>query len=88
MFENVGRKIKGLAKVLFWVEVVIFCIVGFVSMVENSVLAGLLFIAMGVLGGWISAMFLYGFGEIIDKLTDIEKNTHTEVNRYDSNEIQ
>ena len=74
MFDNIGGKIKGLAKVLFWLEVIAAVIVGIV-LVEGTEGLSLLFALVGVLVAWISAWFLYGFGEIIDKLCDIEKNT-------------
>ena len=74
MFDNIGVKIKGLAKVLFWLEVITAVIVGFVLAADTDGLS-LLFAIAGVLVAWISAWFLYGFGEIIDKLCDIERNT-------------
>ncbi len=76
MFENIGGKIKGLAKVIFWIEAIglgswaLF----FVENMENP-LFPLLLAAAGILVAWISSWFLYGFGEIIDKLTEIEENT-------------
>lgn len=74
MFNNIGGKIKGLAQVLFWLEVVAAVIVGIV-LVEDTEGISLLFAIAGVIVAWISAWFLYGFGEIIDKLCDIERNT-------------
>lgn len=74
MFDNIGGKIKGLAKVLFWLEAIAAVIVGIV-LVEDTDGLSLLFAIAGVLVAWISAWFLYGFGEIIDKLCDIERNT-------------
>ena len=74
MFDNIGGKIKGLAKVLFWLEAIAAVIVGFV-LVEGTEGLSLLFAIAGVLVAWISAWFLYGFGEIIEKLCDIERNT-------------
>ena len=74
MFDNIGGKIKGLAKVLFWLEAIAAVIVGLV-LVESTDCLSLLYAIVAVLVAWISAWFLYGFGEIIDKLCDIEKNT-------------
>ena len=74
MFDNIGGKIKGLAKVLFWLEAIASVIVGLVLVEDTEGLSLLLAIA-GVLVAWVSAWFLYGFGEIIDKLRDIERNT-------------
>ena len=74
MYSNIGGKIKGLAKVLFWLEAIASVIVGLVLVEDTEGLSLLLAIA-GVLVAWVSAWFLYGFGEIIDKLCDIERNT-------------
>jgi len=74
MFDNIGGKIKGLAKVLFWLQVIAAVIVGFVLVGDTEGLS-LLFTLAGVPVASISAWFLYGFGEIIDKLCDIERNT-------------
>ena len=74
MFDNIGGKIKGLAKVLFWLEAIASVIVGLVLVEDTEGLSLLLAIA-GVLVAWVSSWFLYGFGEIIDKLCDIERNT-------------
>ncbi len=74
MFDNIGGKIKGLAKVLFWIEAISAVIAGLVT-VEVTEGFSLLFALAGILVAWISSWFLYGFGEIIDKLCDIERNT-------------
>ncbi len=85
MFENIGKKIKSLAKIVFVIEAAFLGFVGLVLMLDGNG-EGFLVLVAGVLGAWISGLFLYGFGEIIDKLTDIEKNTRNETNRYASND--
>jgi len=40
-----------------------------------SALIGVLLIVIGPFVAWVSTWLLYGFGEIIDKLTEIERNT-------------
>ena len=79
MFDNIGGKIKGLAKVLFGLEVISSVIVGLV-LVEDTEGLSLLFAIAGVLVAWISAWFIYGFGEIIDRVCEIAKNTRTPQN--------
>ena len=37
---------------------------------------GLLIMFIGSLFSWIGSFFAYGFGELIDKATEIEKNIH------------
>ena len=77
MYDNIGGKIKGLAKVSFVVEAVITVITGIILMVadEDLILSGLLVMVVGPIVGWVSSWMLYGFGEIIDKVSDIERNT-------------
>ncbi len=72
--NNIGKKLKGFVKVIFGIEVVIALILGFVALEDSDGLS-LLYALIGILIAWLSTWFLYGFGEIIDKLTDIEKNT-------------
>lgn len=74
MFDNIGSKIKGLAQALFWLEIIASVIVG-VVLIENTKGLSLLYVLAGVIVALVSAWVLYGFGEIIDKLCDIETNT-------------
>ena len=77
MFDNISEKIKGLAKVLFWLEVIAAVIVGLV-LVEDTEGLSILFAIAGVLVACISAWFIYGFGQLIentDKLVVQQKQT-------------
>lgn len=74
MFENIGKKIKVLAKVIFFIEAISAIIAGFVlCMEEDEMLIIISFV--GPIVAWISSWLLYGFGELIDKVCDIEKST-------------
>jgi len=77
MYDNIGRKIKGLAKAIFIVLGISMAITGIVIMCidEDLILYGVLTLILGPILAWISSWLLYGFGEIIDKLCDIEHNT-------------
>lgn len=68
MFNNVGGKIKAVAKVTAWIGIVICVIYGFVMLVsmEDMALIGLLIMTVGSLTSWISALVLYGFGHLIE----------------------
>ena len=79
MFNNISGQIKGLAKVLFWLEVIAAVITGIALMAidEDLILFGLLALILGPVVAWVSSCLLYGFGEIIDKLCDIERNTRS-----------
>ena len=80
MYDNIGRKIKGLAMGLFIAQAACGVILGFVLMWldEDLILYGLLSLILGPLFAWISSWLLYGFGELIDKVSDIERNTRGE----------
>ncbi len=74
MFRNIGKKIKTLALVICWVQIVINVIGGIAAMVAigrvvnpaAGFFLGLLIIALGVLIAWIGSFLLYGFGQLVD----------------------
>lgn len=71
MFENIGEKIKGLAKVVTIIGIIASCIGGLVIMFEGeSFILGLITAALGSLGSWVGSFLLYGFGELIDQTVD------------------
>ncbi len=73
MYDNIGGKLKGLAKVLFWVEISCVIILGVLRFAATNGLS-LLWMMVGLVAALISAWLLYGFGEIIEKLGEIERN--------------
>ena len=75
MYDNIGGKIKGLAKATFIVEAIAAIIVGIVLLVETDEWWCALILFCGPIVAWVSSWLLYGFGEIIDELCDIEHNT-------------
>ena len=77
MYNNIGGKIKGLAKGIFIGLAILGFLTAFVLISIDEKMAGvaLLCIPAYLLFGWISSWFLYGYGEIIEKLTAIESNT-------------
>lgn len=75
MYNAIGKKIKFLAQFLFAVPTTIAFIIGFVLLFKNAWVISLILVVVIPLISWISSWFLYGFGEIIDKLCDIEQNT-------------
>ena len=77
MFDNIGGKMKSLAVVLFVLGAIGSAISGFVMMSidEDMIFFGLLTIIFGVLTSWIGTWMLYGFGELIEKTTEIAENT-------------
>ena len=77
MYENIGKKIKGLAQILFIVGAIAAAIIGMVLMIISTsfILLGVLTLFLGPILSWIGSWLLYGFGELIDKTCDIERNT-------------
>ncbi len=74
MFKEIGMKIKNLAEGLFWIGTIMAGLFGLVF-IEDTEGLSLLYAIIAVIVFWISSWFLYGFGEMIDKLCDIERNT-------------
>ena len=83
MFNNIGKKIKALAKVICWIQIVIYIITAIVMFIiaSDSYTEGLYiaiafaFLIIGPFFAWLSSFFIYGFGELIDKACEIERNT-------------
>ena len=71
MFDNIGAKIKKLAEIITIGGIIVS--VGIGTMNENF--RGIVIALLGSLVSWISSFLLYGFGELIEKVTAIEKNT-------------
>ena len=75
MYENIGKKIKVLAQAIFILESIAAVITGIVLWIdiEEGWCAIVLF--GGPVVALLSSWLLYGFGELIDKVCDIERNT-------------
>lgn len=73
-FENIGSKIKTLAVILTVVGIVASVLIGMFMLTVNAGY-GLLIMIVGSLISWVSSFFTYGFGELIEKTTEISKNT-------------
>lgn len=79
MFDNVGGKIKAVAKIFCWIGIIASVIGGigcFVMAAEASrsmqmtlILSGIGAIVGGSLVSWLGSLFTYGFGELIDQVT-------------------
>ena len=70
MFDWIGAKIKGYAKLVCWVGIIGSVILGFV--VGNQMpLVGFLVAVVGALLSWVGSFMLYGFGELVDTVMHI-----------------
>ena len=97
MFDNIGKNIKELARVLCWVGVIVNIILGFVMFAKagDSYYAeglfmslGFVFLIVGPIISIINGMLLFGFGELIEKAisidTKLENNNENRVYNPDS----
>ncbi len=93
MYNQIGKKIKGLA-VFFCIIGVFFQVilgllvifmggsalktVGFESAFASvgCIIAGIFVIVIGSIVTWISTWLLYGYGELIDKVSNIEEEMY------------
>ena len=68
MFDNIGEKIKILAKVICWVGIIASVVAGCVLMGmagDLGILLLLLIASVGSLLSWVSSFVIYGFGELV-----------------------
>lgn len=79
MYENIGGKIKTLAKVVCWVEI-IACVVGGIVLCcigsqsyDSVVLSGVALMLLGPLISWVGSFLLYGYGDLISRVQSIEE---------------
>ena len=79
MFSNIGKKIKDFAQIMFVVEVIGSLIsagiIGFKNV--GGAVGFLVFLLLGVLffgGAYLSVIFIYGFGDLVDNAERIREN--------------
>lgn len=88
MFDNIGGKIKGLAKFICWLGIIACVIGGIVMIVQGNELSrysyryeqtgsgmiagGVALAIIGSIFSWLSSLALYGFGELIDRAISID----------------
>ena len=71
MYDNIGGKLKALAKIQFLILTVASATVGIVMLVSEMAL-GLLFLFGVPVVAWVASWLLYGFGELVEKVCHIE----------------
>ncbi|MEG2687360.1 MAG: hypothetical protein RR954_09640 [Christensenellaceae bacterium] len=84
MYNNIGSKNKILAQVIAWIGIIGSVITGFILIAQgmNNHRGGETLVGIGVgvlIGGsflsWVASWFMFGFGELIEKATEIAINT-------------
>lgn len=68
MHENVGGTIKKLAVAVCWIGILV-CFIGAIILWHLSLsVQGCILLVAGSLCSWVSSLFTYGFGELIEKV--------------------
>ena len=81
MYNNIGNKIKTLAQIVAFVEIILSVIIGLVLLFQEIIGFGLIILIFGPLIAWISSWLLYGFGELIES-TEENKDINTKLLNY------
>ena len=77
LYENIGNKIKNLAIAFFIVQAIGAIITGLILLIDSGfedAWWALFIILLGPVVAFVDSWLLYGFGEIVYKLTEIERN--------------
>lgn len=74
MYDNIGGKIKELAKIGTIIGIILSVIVGILLITLVNSIIGIVLVFVLPIAFWISSFPLYGFGELIDKVCNMEKN--------------
>ena len=85
MYNNIGKKIKGLAQIIAYGGIFLSCLIGIALSLgfladdnfSGSPLIGIAIAFAGSLICWLSGFFTYGFGELVDQTTEINQNLKT-----------
>lgn len=79
MYNNIGGKIKGSAMVIAFIEGIVAFISGasIILLSEDIAYVGVMVMIIGVLIAYISSWLLYGYGELIEKTSEICKALNT-----------
>lgn len=98
MFDNIGNKIKGVAKAFCWIGIIGSIITGIILLAINSYYNPTAGLGIGIaLGGslmfWISSLFLFGFGELLERTKSIDETLNhmdfqSRINNNSSDKMQ
>ena len=92
MWDNIGKKLQALAKVLCWVGIagsVIMTIVFWAqdSRYQPTILAGFLYLIIGSLVSWVGAWAMYGLGLVVEYIENkgASQNNHIDTKKPSPN---
>ena len=71
MWDNIGRRLQSLAKVVCWIGIISSVIWGIVIMTQSNryqstILSGILTIVIGFFASWIGSWAMYGLGLVVE----------------------
>lgn len=84
LFDNISEKLKNTATVIFWIGTSVSVIIAIVMWIQSQdsyyteelyTTLGFVFFFIGPIISWITSILFFGFGELIEKATAIERNT-------------
>ena len=70
LYENIGGKIKSLAKWIFILEAIGAIVTGLILMCDgghDEMFIGLSILLCGPIVAWVGSWILYAFGELVEK---------------------
>ena len=78
MFENIGGKIKGMAKFFCWAGIILSVIIGIIYLSNSNryqdlTTQGIIVLIVGPLCSWLGSLMTYGFGELIERAKSIDE---------------
>ncbi|MBQ2760207.1 MAG: hypothetical protein IJE93_10605 [Clostridia bacterium] len=94
MYNNIGKKIKGLAKIVVYAGISV-CVIGGIATIfilsdnyytKDFAFIGLIIALVGSLLCWLSGFFIYGFGELVDQTQEINIKLTLSENKSDTKE--
>ena len=88
MFDNIGSKIKAVAKVFTWLGIIASVVSGIVIITSLEPPMGILVMIGGSLISWLSSLTLYGFGQLIEHTEHIANNiAYSQIPKQDNMSI-
>ena len=70
MFDNIGGKIKGLAKACCFIGMALSVLTGGAAVIYARNVSGIIMVIVGCIASWIGSFAVYGLGELIETTQD------------------
>ena len=87
MWDNIGRKLQTLAKIVCWLGIIGSVLVAIIIWGQNSryqstILTGIIYLVLGCLGSWIGSWTMYGLGLVVEKVENGGFEAHSSAPVY------